>query len=89
MVTTELKVTNKSGLHARPATDFAETAKGFQSSVQLTFNGKTKNAKSVIGILALGIKQNSTVTVSVDGEDEQEALNAILALAADNFHEQG
>lgn len=89
MLTTEMMVMNKSGLHARPATDLAETAKKYQSAIQLSFNGKTKNAKSVIGILALGIKQGSSVTVTVDGEDEQAALDEILALAADNFHEQG
>ena len=87
MITTQFKVTNPSGLHARPATDFSKTAQSFQSSVEIRFNGKTKNAKSTIGILALGIKQGSTIEVIISGADEQQACEAIEALVAANFNE--
>ncbi|MGI5967162.1 MULTISPECIES: HPr family phosphocarrier protein [Anaerotruncus] len=87
MITRQFKVTNPSGLHARPATDFSKIAQSFKSSVEITFKGKTKNAKSTISIMALGIKQGSTIDVAFSGEDEQQACEAIEALVAANFNE--
>ena len=55
--------------------------------MEITFKGKTKNAKSTISIMALGIKQGSTIDVAFSGEDEQQACEAIEALVAANFNE--
>ena len=85
MISENITVNNKSGLHARPAGDFADTAKKFEAEIKVSLNGKTKNAKSVIGILTLGIHKGSVIEVIADGPDEKEAMDAILALAVANF----
>lgn len=87
MIKKNFQITNPSGLHARPATDFSKTAQRFGCSVSVSFGGKTKNAKSTIGILALGIKKGSVIEVTFDGPDELAACEALEALAAANFNE--
>ena len=87
MITKKILVNNKSGLHARPATDFVELAKSFESDIKVSFNGKTKSAKSVIGILSLGIHKGAEIEVSCDGADEEKALHEIENLAAAKFNE--
>jgi phosphocarrier protein HPr len=71
------KVTSNAGIHARPATVLVNTASKFESDVQLGFNGKNVNLKSIMGIMALGIPQGADITVSASGSDAEEALNAI------------
>lgn len=87
MISEKITIRNKSGLHARPAGDFVETAKQYEADIKVSLNGKTKSAKSVIGILTLGIHKGSVIEVTVDGSDEKEAMDAILTLAAANFNE--
>ena len=92
MIRQSFTLTNPSGLHARPATDFAKTAQSCESTIDIIFEGKqaegkTKNAKSVIGIMALGIKQGATFEVVITGADEEEALEKIRALVKANFNE--
>ncbi|MEA4970065.1 MAG: HPr family phosphocarrier protein [Candidatus Pelethousia sp.] len=85
MIQKEITVMNASGLHARPAAEFANAAQGFDASIEISFGGKKKNAKSIIGIMALGIKQGCTFTLTVAGEDERKAAECLEALVRSNF----
>ena len=82
MQSREILITNKTGLHARPASDFAKEAAKFKSAIAIEFNGKKINAKSIIHILSAGIISGSTITLSTDGEDEQQALDALAEVIA-------
>ncbi len=75
-----VKITNKTGLHARPATDFVKEAKKYKSNILVEFNGKKTDGKSVLGILTLGVSQGSTIKIHADGEDEREAVRALIDL---------
>lgn len=75
-----VEVTNDAGLHARPASEFVGTSGRFQSSVQVTFNDKTVDGKSILGIMSLGIAKGKTITLTVDGPDEEAAMAALVAL---------
>lgn len=88
MISAKIMVNNKSGLHARPASNFVETAKKFDSEIYVDFNGKKKSAKSVIGILTLGIHRGCEIEVTADGKDEEQALETIVSLAKSNFNEE-
>jgi phosphocarrier protein len=87
MVTKEMIITNKSGLHARPASQFIKVASGFQSAITIEKNGKACNAKSIIGVLGMGISQDDRIVLMVEGSDEQEALNELTGLINANFGE--
>ena len=76
---TEVKVVviDPVGLHARPATVAVNAASKFKSDVKITFNGKSVNMKSIMGVMSLGIPTQSEITISCDGEDEEEAVKQI------------
>ncbi len=65
------------GLHARPATVAVNAASKFKSDVKIGFNGKIVNMKSIMGVMSLGIPTQSEITISCDGEDEEEAIKQI------------
>ena len=65
------------GLHARPATVAVNAASKFKSEVKVAYNGKTDNMKSIMGVMSLGIPTQSEITISWDGEDEEEAIKQI------------
>ena len=65
------------GLHARPATVAVNAASKFKSEVKVAFNGKSVNMKSIMGVMSLGIPTQSEITISCDGEDEEEAIKQI------------
>ena len=65
------------GLHARPATVAVNAASKFKSEVKVAFNGKSVNMKSIMGVMSLGIPTQSEITISCDGEDEEEAVKQI------------
>ncbi len=65
------------GLHARPATVAVNAASKFKSDVKIGFNGKVVNMKSIMGVMSLGIPTQSEITISCDGEDEEEAIKQI------------
>ena len=65
------------GLHARPATVAVNAASKFKSEVKVAYNGKTVNVKSIMGVMSLGIPTQSEITISCDGEDEEEAIKQI------------
>ncbi len=87
MIQENLTVTNKSGLHARPAALLVQTSSKFESDVKIIKDVAEVNAKSIVGIMGLGAKQGQQVTLCIDGSDEGEALAAIKDLFNNNFGE--
>ena len=87
MLKKELTIENRSGLHARPAAVFVEVADRFQADIELGFDGIIVNAKSIIGVLSLGIGQGDLITLIIEGEDEQEAMETMVQLIEDKFGE--
>ncbi len=71
------KVTDPVGLYASPATELVDTVKKFQSHVRLTYDGKSVNLKSMMGVLSLGIPTKANLTVTIDGDDEEQACKTI------------
>ncbi|MEH7350683.1 phosphocarrier protein HPr [Gottfriedia acidiceleris] len=71
------KVTADSGIHARPATLLVNVAGKFNSDINLEYNGKTVNLKSIMGVMSLGIQQGTEIKISANGEDAETALAAI------------
>ena len=80
MVTKEVVIKNSTGLHARPATLLVKKASGFKSEINLEYNGKKANVKSLIGVLSLGVTKDAVVTVSAAGDDETLAAEEIVKL---------
>lgn len=87
MLKKELTVTNKTGLHARPASEFVKKASTFKSSVFIEFGDKNINAKSIVGLLSAGIGYGSKLVLAVEGEDEKEALAALSGLIEEKSEE--
>ncbi|SHK00706.1 phosphocarrier protein [Anaerobranca californiensis DSM 14826] len=87
MLERKITVTNKTGLHARPAALLVQTASKFSSDITLVKEGSEVNAKSIMGIMALGAGPGTELTIKVSGADEEEALNALLELFNSNFGE--
>ena len=85
MITKEITIQNSVGLHARPATFFIQKANEFRSSIWIEMGERRINAKSLLGILSLGIDKGTTITLNADGEDEEEAVNALVQLVSSNF----
>lgn len=73
----EFNVIAETGIHARPATLLVQTASKFASDINLEYKGKSVNLKSIMGVMSLGVGQGADVTISVEGEDEKEAIEAI------------
>ena len=84
-----LIVHHKVGLHARPAALFVQTAKQFESDIQVTHDERETNAKSILGVLTLGANQGAVITIRAEGMDADQALAALEALVEDNFGEAG
>jgi len=80
MTSREVLVKTGVGLHARPAALLAERAKSFSSDVSIHFNGKTASAKSILQVLALGVKDGRRVLVCADGDDEVQAVSSLVDL---------
>jgi phosphocarrier protein HPr len=70
-------VTSDSGIHARPATTLVQTASKFDADIDLEYNGKTVNLKSIMGVMSLGIPKGAQIKVTANGSDENEAMAAI------------
>ena len=84
-----LEIVNRLGLHARAAAKLVHLAGGFQADVKLVRNGEEVDGKSILGILMLAAPQGTTLTIRCDGEDEQEACDAVADLFARGFDEEG
>lgn len=81
-------ITNQTGIHARPASLFIHTASAFKSNITIAKNGKNGTAKSLVSLLALGINKGSEITISAEGEDEKEAVAALVGLVKSKFGEK-
>jgi len=88
MITKEITITNRSGLHARPASLWVQMASRYQSSIKIKSNNSEVDGKSILGILSLGLASGSQFQLIVDGEDEQEAAGNLETLV-NNLENQG
>ena len=70
-------ITNETGIHARPATQLVNKAGQFSSDISLEYNGKSVNLKSIMGVMSLGVGTGSEVTVKIEGNDEEDAMEAV------------
>ena len=87
MFSKEVVVQNQVGLHARPATFFIQKANEFKSSVWVEKDDRKVIAKSLLGVLSLGITKGTSIAIIADGTDEQEAVTTLVNLIASNFTE--
>jgi phosphocarrier protein HPr len=87
MLQQDTKIVNKLGLHARASAKLTQLAARYQSEVWMTRNGRRINAKSIMGVMMLAAGIGSTVQIETEGTDEDEAMQALLALIADKFGE--
>ena len=87
MYTQEITVQNEVGLHARPATYFIQKANEFKSSIWVEKDERKVNAKSLLGVLSLGIVKGTPIKLIADGPDEKEAVDALVSLIQNNFGE--
>ena len=81
----EFHIIAETGIHARPATLLVQAASKFNSDINLEYNGKSVNLKSIMGVMSLGVGQGADVTITADGDDAQEAIEAI----ADTMKKEG
>ena len=87
MITCNVTINNNVGLHARPATFFIQKANSYKCSIWVEKDDRKVNAKSLLGVLSLGIVQGMSVTMIADGTDEQAALDGLCELVASGFQE--
>lgn len=87
MIRRTVTISNKLGLHARASAKLTKLAGAYQCEVFMTRNGRRVNAKSIMGVMMLAAGMGSEIEVETDGEDEQQAIEAIVALIADKFGE--
>ena len=85
MISKEVVINNQVGLHARPATFFIQKANEFKSSIWVEKEDRRVNAKSLLGVLSLGIVKGTVVTLIADGADEDEAIATLSALIDSDF----
>ena len=81
-----VEVSNKVGLHACPATFFIQKANEFKSSIWVEKDGRRVNAKSLLGVLSLGIAQGTTINVIADGADEELSVNSLVDLVENGLN---
>jgi phosphocarrier protein HPr len=87
MVSQNVTVVNQLGMHARAAAKFVHLATKFQAHVRVARDRREMDGKSIMGILLLAAGRGSTITISADGSDEREAIDALAALVASGFGE--
>lgn len=87
MARAETEIVNKLGLHARASAKLTQLAGSFASEIWMEKGSRRINAKSIMGVMMLAAGKGSTIAIETTGDDEQEALDAILKLIADKFGE--
>ncbi len=87
MQTREVEIINKLGLHARASAKLTKLASQFKCEVWATRNGRRVNAKSIMGVMTLAANKGSRVELETSGEDEEHAMEALVALVQDYFGE--
>lgn len=81
----EFHIIAETGIHARPATLLVQAASKFGSDINLEYNGKSVNLKSIMGVMSLGVGQGADVTITADGDDAAQAIESI----ADTMKKEG
>ena len=87
VLTRELPIVNRKGLHARASAKFVQTVERYDSAVTVTRSGETVGGRSIMGLLTLGAAQGTTITVTAQGEDAEDCLQGIANLLANRFGE--
>lgn len=87
MISRDVTIKNSVGLHARPATFFIQKANSYRSSIWVEREDRRVNAKSLLGVLSLGIVKGTTITLIADGSDENDALNGLEELINTGFND--
>lgn len=87
MITVEIKIINKLGLHARAAAKLVKLVSTFESQVEIGKDGQMVNAKSIMGVMMLAASRGSLMTLTSDGHDEQSAMTAVTDLINNKFEE--
>jgi phosphocarrier protein HPr len=87
MIKTRISISNKLGLHARASAKLTKLATSFKSEVWMSRNGRRVNAKSIMGVMMLAAGMGAEVAIETEGEDEQAAMDSIVALINDRFGE--
>ena len=87
MVRKEVIIHNREGLGSRPAALLVKTASKYMSRIVIEHGAKVINARSMMGVLSLGVGNDQRVAIVTEGEDEQEALSALVSLIESNFQE--
>ncbi len=87
MITREVTINNQVGLHARPATFFIQKANEFKSVIWVEKDDRRVNAKSLLGVLSLGIVKGTTISIIADGVDEEQAVETLADLIDREFAE--
>lgn len=87
MIQQQLTIQNKLGLHTRTAAKLVDTAKKFTSRIELSYQDRIVDCKSIMGVITLGAKKDSVFNILISGEDEKEALAAIIELINGKFGE--
>lgn len=82
-----IEIINKLGLHARASSKFTQTASRFRAEVWITRNGRRVNGKSIMGVMMLAAAKGSTVELETNGEDEEQAMAALVELINNRFDE--
>jgi phosphocarrier protein HPr len=88
MMSRECVIRNRLGLHARAAAKFVHTATRYSSQIRVSRDGRTMDGKSIMGILLLAAAAGSSVTITADGVDESEAIDALCNLVGSGFGEE-
>ena len=86
-LTQQIQIINKLGLHARASSKFTQLAGRYTSEIGISRNGRRVNAKSIMGVMMLAAAKGSTVELDITGDDEQEAMEALVALINNRFDE--
>ena len=87
MIKATSRINNKLGLHARASAKLTKLAGGFRCAVHISRNGRRVNAKSIMGVMMLAAGIGTEVEIETEGEDEQQAMHALVALIDDKFGE--
>lgn len=87
-VTRELTILNRLGLHARPSAMFAKVSSNHKCEIWVEKDGETVNGKSIMGLMMLAAGEGSALTVTAEGDDAEEAVQALAALVARRFDEE-
>ena len=88
MISRDVMVPNRLGMHARAAARFVHVATRFEAQIRVRRDSKVMDGKSIMGILLLAAARGTTITISADGTDEAAAIDALCALVASGFGEQ-